>query len=258
MSCQASINGSVEAYGVNKYKRKIALTIGLLCSKTFTYDGQQQVLAEHGIDIADVVKINIKGRYQVWTRDGGYHEIPLKLFHPYTRPGLQAVPGLRRPARRHLHRRDRRGRQLDPDPGAHRTRRGVDEGRDRRRADRGPPRRGRPGRDEPAHQAVHLPRPPVSRKRWPEEPTCLPDDLRSSQDIIHRRAGETPLHDQAMSGIQDPQPCRGPVAGHPRSLSTHHPSRPFSLPAMTTTALEFWIFLGMRLTRHALSVKQTN
>jgi coenzyme F420 hydrogenase subunit beta len=92
MSCQASINGSVDAYGVNKYKRKIALTIGLLCSKTFTYEGQQQVLADHGIAMGEVVKINIKGVYQVWTRDGGYHEIPLKLFHPYTREGCKLCP----------------------------------------------------------------------------------------------------------------------------------------------------------------------
>ena len=92
MSCQASINGTVDAYGVNKYKRKIALTIGLLCSKTFTYDGQKQVLAEHDIDIADVVKVNIKGRYMVWLRDGSYHELPLKLFHPYTRPGCKLCP----------------------------------------------------------------------------------------------------------------------------------------------------------------------
>jgi coenzyme F420 hydrogenase subunit beta len=92
MSCQASINGSVEAYNVNKYKRKIALTLGLLCSKTFTYEGQAQVLAEHGIALSDVTKINIKGVYQVWTRDGGYHEIPLKLFHPYTRPGCKLCP----------------------------------------------------------------------------------------------------------------------------------------------------------------------
>jgi coenzyme F420 hydrogenase subunit beta len=92
MSCQASINGTLEAYNVNKYKRKVALTIGLLCSKTFTYEGQEQVLAEHGIAIADVTKINIKGRYQVWTRDGGYHEIPLKPFHKYTRPGCKLCP----------------------------------------------------------------------------------------------------------------------------------------------------------------------
>jgi coenzyme F420 hydrogenase subunit beta len=92
MSCQASINGTVSAYGVNKYKRKIALTIGLLCSKTFTYEGQEQVLAEHGIAVADVVKVNVKGRYMVWLRDGSYHEIPLKELHPYTRPGCQLCP----------------------------------------------------------------------------------------------------------------------------------------------------------------------
>ncbi len=92
MSCQASINGTILARKVNKYKRKIVLTLGLLCSKTFTYEGQKRVLAEHGVDIADVTKINIKGVYQVWTRDGGYHEIPLKLFHPYTREGCKMCP----------------------------------------------------------------------------------------------------------------------------------------------------------------------
>ncbi len=92
MSCQASINGTLPARKVNKYKRKIALTIGLLCSKTFTYEGQQQVLADHGIDITDVVKVNVKGRYQVWTRDGSYHEIPLKELHPHTRPGCRLCP----------------------------------------------------------------------------------------------------------------------------------------------------------------------
>src|SRR5690606_20551663 len=86
MSCQASINGTVLARSIAKYQRKIALTLGLLCSKTFTYEGQEEVLARHGIAIADVTKINIKGRYQVWTRDGEYHEVPLKEFHPHTRP----------------------------------------------------------------------------------------------------------------------------------------------------------------------------
>lgn len=92
MSCQASINGTVRARGVNKYKRKIALTLGLLCSKTFTYEGQLEVLARHGIAIDDVVKVNVKGRFMVWTRDGGFHEIPLKELHPFTRPGCKLCP----------------------------------------------------------------------------------------------------------------------------------------------------------------------
>ncbi|MCA1722641.1 MAG: Coenzyme F420 hydrogenase/dehydrogenase, beta subunit C-terminal domain [Actinobacteria bacterium] len=92
MSCMASINGTVGARRLNKYKRKIAITIGLLCSKTFTYEGQQAVLAGYGIAMEDVVKINVKGRYMVWTRDGGYHEIPLKELHPHTRDGCKLCP----------------------------------------------------------------------------------------------------------------------------------------------------------------------
>jgi coenzyme F420 hydrogenase subunit beta len=92
MSCQASINGSLPARGVRKYANKIALTIGLMCSKSFTYEGQRTVLKAHGIDIADVVKVDIKGRYLVWTRDGGHREIPLKELHPYTRPGCKLCP----------------------------------------------------------------------------------------------------------------------------------------------------------------------
>jgi coenzyme F420 hydrogenase subunit beta len=92
MSCQASINGSLEAYGVKKYGNKIGLTLGLMCSKTFTYEGQKQVLADHGIDISDVIRANIKGVFQVWTRNGRYVEIPLKLFHPHTRPGCKLCP----------------------------------------------------------------------------------------------------------------------------------------------------------------------
>lgn len=92
MSCQASINGSVLARGINKYAKKIALTIGLLCSKTFTYEGQKLVLEQHGIAIEDVVKVNVKGRFMVWTRDGRYLDIPLKELHPYTRDGCKLCP----------------------------------------------------------------------------------------------------------------------------------------------------------------------
>ncbi len=35
MSCQASINGTLAARNVNKYRKRIAIVIGLLCSKSF-------------------------------------------------------------------------------------------------------------------------------------------------------------------------------------------------------------------------------
>lgn len=92
MSCQASINGTVVARNLAKYQRKIALTLGLLCSKTFTYEGQAEVFARHGVAIEDVIKVNIKGRVMVWTRDGRYIEVPLKELHPHTRPGCTLCP----------------------------------------------------------------------------------------------------------------------------------------------------------------------
>jgi coenzyme F420 hydrogenase subunit beta len=48
--------------------------------------------AAHGIAIDDVVKVNVKGRFIVWTRDGDRHEIPLKELHPFTRPGCKLCP----------------------------------------------------------------------------------------------------------------------------------------------------------------------
>ena len=36
--------------------------------------------------------MNIKGVFQIWTRDGGYHEVPLKEAHAWTREGCKACP----------------------------------------------------------------------------------------------------------------------------------------------------------------------
>ena len=36
--------------------------------------------------------MNIKGVFQIWTRDGGYHEVPLKEAHAYTREGCKSCP----------------------------------------------------------------------------------------------------------------------------------------------------------------------
>ena len=36
--------------------------------------------------------MNIKGVFQVWMRDGSYHEIPLKEAHAWTREGCKACP----------------------------------------------------------------------------------------------------------------------------------------------------------------------
>lgn len=94
MSCQASINGTLAARRVNKYARRIELVIGLLCSKSFEYEGMRQIITEeYGIPLADIAKVNIKGRFQVWRRSTGEEvDIPLKKMQDVTRKGCQLCP----------------------------------------------------------------------------------------------------------------------------------------------------------------------
>jgi coenzyme F420 hydrogenase subunit beta len=41
---------------------------------------------------ADISKMNIKGVFQIWMRDGAYHEIPLKEAQEWTRQGCLSCP----------------------------------------------------------------------------------------------------------------------------------------------------------------------
>ena len=94
MSCQASINGTLQARRVNKYARRIEITLGLLCSKSFGYDGLRKVVTEdYGVPLDDVAKVNIKGRFQLWRRSTGeLVEIPLKQLAAVTREGCRLCP----------------------------------------------------------------------------------------------------------------------------------------------------------------------
>jgi coenzyme F420 hydrogenase subunit beta len=94
MSCQASINGTLQARRVNKYARRIEITLGLLCSKSFAYDGMRQVITEdYGVPLDDIAKVNIKGRFQLWRRSTGeLVEIPLKRMQQATREGCKLCP----------------------------------------------------------------------------------------------------------------------------------------------------------------------
>jgi len=94
MSCQSSINGTLAARRVNKYARRIELTIGLLCSKSFDYEGLKQVITqEYGIPLEDVAKVNIKGKFQLWRRSTGEQvDIPLKQLRAATREGCKQCP----------------------------------------------------------------------------------------------------------------------------------------------------------------------
>lgn len=70
------------------FGERVALTIGLLCSEVFAFDGlMQDVIAGRlGIDLGDIAKFNVKGKVLIDIRDGRRVEIPLKAAQEYARP----------------------------------------------------------------------------------------------------------------------------------------------------------------------------
>ncbi len=93
MSCQASAPPVMAARRAGKVARRFALTIGLLCSKTFDDAIFSEFFeARYGLRREEMVKMNIKGVFQIWMRDGSYHEVPLKEGHAWTREGCKACP----------------------------------------------------------------------------------------------------------------------------------------------------------------------
>lgn len=94
MGCQSSMNGTLSARNVAKYRRRIVLTIGLLCSKSFTYElMERKIRDEMGIPLEDIAKVNIKGKFQIWRKSTGEEiDIPLKECQPYMREGCKFCP----------------------------------------------------------------------------------------------------------------------------------------------------------------------
>jgi coenzyme F420 hydrogenase subunit beta len=93
MSCQSSVPPVMTVRKAGKPARRFVLNIGLLCSKTFDDAIFEELFeAKYGLRKQDMVKMNIKGVFQIWMRDGAYHEIPLKECHAWTREGCKLCP----------------------------------------------------------------------------------------------------------------------------------------------------------------------
>jgi coenzyme F420 hydrogenase subunit beta len=93
MGCMTSAPGIMGARKAGKIARRLSLTIGLMCSKTFD-DAIFEELFErrYGVTRDRIKKMNIKGVFQLWLTDGGYLEVPLKEAHEWTREGCTQCP----------------------------------------------------------------------------------------------------------------------------------------------------------------------
>jgi coenzyme F420 hydrogenase subunit beta len=93
MSCQSSVVPVMQLRKAGKPSKRFALNIGLLCSKTFDDAIFEELFeAKYGLKKQDMVKMNIKGVFQIWMRNGDYHEVPLKECHAWTREGCKLCP----------------------------------------------------------------------------------------------------------------------------------------------------------------------
>src|SRR5437660_5159101 len=93
MGCQSSSPPAMGVRKAGKVARRFTLNIGLLCSKTFDDAIFEELFeAKYGLKKQDMVKMNIKGVFQIWMKDGSYHEVNLKECHAWTREGCKTCP----------------------------------------------------------------------------------------------------------------------------------------------------------------------
>ncbi len=93
MGCQTSSPPIMWDRKAGKVSKPFQFNIGLLCSKTFDDAIFEELFdAKYGLKKQDMVKMNIKGVFQIWMKDGSYHEINLKECHGWTREGCKNCP----------------------------------------------------------------------------------------------------------------------------------------------------------------------
>jgi coenzyme F420 hydrogenase subunit beta len=171
MSCQASVSGSMAARRVNKWAKKIKWTFGLLCSKSFSYDGLMVEIAQNrlGLNLDDLARVNIKGKLLFYTKDGEELTYSLKQSHEFTRPGCLHCPDF---AAEHA---DLSFGGLGQGEGWTLTIIRTDKGRDLwERAVADGVVEWRPGSDDPGALSLMAKLAAKSRQRWPAEGAAGP------------------------------------------------------------------------------------
>lgn len=87
--CQIQSLRKVVTFPLKKYSRIVKLTIGLMCTECFVYEGlvKKHIEGILGVSLNDVRKINIKGKVMISTKSGQIRAFPLREAKQYTRKG---------------------------------------------------------------------------------------------------------------------------------------------------------------------------
>ncbi len=85
--CQIQAIRRIQMASLKKYADPLNLTIGLMCTESFDYEGlmKKHIEKEMGISLSDIKKINIKAKLLVTPKSGEEKIIPLKEAKQYTR-----------------------------------------------------------------------------------------------------------------------------------------------------------------------------
>ncbi|MFP5299339.1 MAG: Coenzyme F420 hydrogenase/dehydrogenase, beta subunit C-terminal domain, partial [Actinomycetota bacterium] len=94
VSCESTAVRQIAAAGIKRWTRNVRLVLGLMCTETFDYEAFIVGKLQHelGIDLNDVVKVNVKGKVIVTLADGRDIDIPLKECRPFANEWCHHCP----------------------------------------------------------------------------------------------------------------------------------------------------------------------
>lgn len=85
--CQIEVIRRMQIIPLKDYSEKLKLSIGLMCSGSFSYEGlvENYIKGKLGINPSDISKTNIKTKFILTMKSGETKQIPLKSVKQYTR-----------------------------------------------------------------------------------------------------------------------------------------------------------------------------
>ncbi len=92
--CQINAIRKMQKAGLRRVVGNVAVTIGLFCSESFRFEELMldRIQGKMGVDLASIVKMNVKRRLLITLRSGEVLEIPLKELRQYSEPFCKSCP----------------------------------------------------------------------------------------------------------------------------------------------------------------------